>query len=384
MTVPDETSRRTRELIILNRIAEALNREVDLSQALNVALQHIVELFNLRTGWIFLREENTSKFYTAAALHLPPALADHPRRMGGTCYCLDEYLEGDMAGAANINAILCSRIQYLREGTDGLRYHASIPLNVQGKRPGILNVASPDWCEISDDDLRLLHTVADLLSMAIERARLFRQSAELGAMEERNRLAREIHDTIAQSLAAITLQLESADALLEAGADKDRVQGAIARALQLARSSMEEARHSVQDLRAAPLEGRTLPEAIRALLADKELQACLSVHSEVMGSAPPLPVRVAAGLYRIAQEAVNNVKKHARATRLNVQLILMPEYVRLIIEDNGIGFDTTGAYPGHYGLVGIQERALLLGGRADIASVPGSGTIVEISIPLDK
>lgn len=384
MTTPEQIDRRTQELIILNRIAEALNREVDLSRALNSALRHIVELFNLRTAWIFLREEKSGKYYTAAALHLPPALADHPRRMGGTCYCLDMYDEGDMADASNIDAITCSRLEHLRVGTEGLRYHASIPLYMTGKQPGILNVASPDWREISEDDLRLLHTVGDLLSMAIERARLFQQSSELGAMEERNRLAREIHDTIAQSLAAMTLQLEAADALLDNNAERDRIKQAVTRSLQLARSSMEEARRSVQDLRAAPLEGRTLPEAIRALLADEELQATLSTHSEVMGSSPPLSVRLSVALFRIAQEAINNVKKHAGATRLNIQLILMPEYVRLIVEDNGKGFDTTCASVGRYGLVGIQERAKLLGGKADIASVPGSGTIIEVSIPLEK
>jgi two-component system NarL family sensor kinase len=218
-----------RELTILKSIAEALNREVDLHRALHAALAQVAELFDLKTGWVFLLEDDTGKFYTAATLNLPPALADHPRRMGGTCYCLDTYREGDLEGAANINAITCSRLEKLRDGTEGLRHHASIPLYAHGRQLGILNVASTDWEKLSDDDLRLLHTVGDLLSMAIERARLFGQSATMGAVNERNRLAREIHDTIAQGMAAVALQLETADALLEAGTDRERIRKATQR-----------------------------------------------------------------------------------------------------------------------------------------------------------
>jgi two-component system, NarL family, sensor kinase len=371
-----------RELTILNRIAEALNREVDLRRALHVAMHNIVDLFNLNTGWIFLMEEGKEdEFYTAATIALPPALADHPRRMGGTCYCIDTYVVGDMDGAANINAITCTRLENLKEGTEGLRYHASIPLYAQEKQLGILNVASPDWREISEDELRLLHTVGDLLGIAIERARLFQSSAEIGAINERNRLAREIHDTIAQGLAAIALKLETADVLLETGTDSEKVQQIISDALRLTRDNLVEARRSVLDLRAAPLEGHTLPEAIRELLNGIKPKSKL----EVIGSSPPLPIRIASGLYRIAQEAIHNVTQHADAENIKVSLILMPERVRLIVEDDGKGFDPAAEQKaGHFGLVGLKERVKLLQGKIDIVSCAGGGgTIIEITIPLD-
>jgi two-component system NarL family sensor kinase len=371
-----------RELTILNRIAEALNREVDLQRALYVAMHNIVDLFNLNTGWIFLTDaENQDRFYTATTIALPPALADHPRRMGGTCYCIDSYLDGDMEGAANINAITCTRLEHLKEGTEGLRYHASIPLYAQEKQLGILNVASPDWREISEDELRLLHTVGDLLSIAIERARLFQSSAEIGAINERNRLAREIHDTIAQGLAAIALKLETADVLLETGADTEKIQRLVNEALLLTRDNLEEARRSVLDLRAAPLEGRTLAEALKELLKSLKTKA----NFEVIGSSPPLPIRVAAGLYRIAQEAIHNADQHAEAQQVAVSLILMPEHVRLIVEDDGKGFDpATEQKKGHFGLVGLKERVKLLHGKMDIVSCVGGGTVLEINIPLEN
>ena len=246
----EQLRRRNRDLSILNTIAQALNRSVDLDETLRVALAQVAELLDLQTGWVWLLSEETGESYLAAAQNLPPALADNPYRMEGACYCLDTYQAGDLNGAANVNVITCSRLKHLVDGTDGLRYHASIPLYAHDRQLGVLNVASTDWRELSPDDLRLLYTVGDLLSIAVERARLFARSAQLGALTERNRLAREIHDTLAQGLTGIALQLESADALLEGEAPSERVQEAIQRALALARASLDEARRSVLDLRA--------------------------------------------------------------------------------------------------------------------------------------
>jgi two-component system NarL family sensor kinase len=262
-----ELTRRNRELLILNAIAEALNREVHLGRALETTLASVVELFDLRTGWIWLLDQR-GQASLAAVWHLPPALARHPEHMEGSCFCLDIFSAGAMDGAANINVITCSRLKRLVDGTDGLRYHASIPLSAHGRRLGVLNVASSDWRELTADDLRLLYTVGDLLSIAIERSRLFEQSVELGALEERNRLAREIHDTLAQSLAAITLKLEAVDALLEADQPSPALRAMVQQTIDLARAGMEAARRSVLGLRAAPLEGRSLGEALAALVAE--------------------------------------------------------------------------------------------------------------------
>jgi two-component system NarL family sensor kinase len=128
----------------------------------------------------------------AAAQNLPPALANNPQRMEGDCYCLDTFRAGDLEGAANVNVITCTRLKGLVDGTAGLRAHASVPLYAHGKRLGVLNVVSGDWRELSAEELRLLYTVGDLVGIAIERARLFAASTQIGALEERNRLAREI------------------------------------------------------------------------------------------------------------------------------------------------------------------------------------------------
>jgi len=372
-----------RELSILNTVAQALNREVDLSQTLQAALAHVADLLGLRTGWVWLLREESGEAYLAAAQNLPPALAESPHRLEGTCYCLDTYRAGDLEGAANVNVITCSRLRWLVDGTDGLRYHASIPLYAHGKKLGVLNVASPDWRKLSADDLRLLYTVGDLLSIAIERARLFDRSVQWGAAEERNRLAREIHDTLAQGLAAITLQLEAADALLDAGTKPERAHEAVRHALALTRKNLEEARRSVLDLRAAPLEGRSLAEALASLAQETAGKHDLALHWTVTGGSYPLPVRVEIGLYRIAQEALTNVTRHAQADCLGVQLVITPAQVQLVIEDDGQGFDAGQIPKGHYGLIGINERAHLLGGQLKLESCPSEGTRIEILVPLE-
>lgn len=378
----EQLQQRNRELSILNAFATALNRSVDLEQTLETALSKAAEVFELHTGWVWLMEESGSGTYLAAAQNLPPGLLRQPELMQGSCYCLDTYRAGDLAGAANVNVITCSRLKKLVDGTDGLRYHASVPLYAHGRALGMLNVASADWRELTDGDLRLLYTLGDMLSLAIERARLFAHSAELGALEERNRLARELHDTLAQSLAGITLQLESAEAILEAGGSMERLSRAISQALEQARASLEEARRSVLDLRAAPLEGRSLSQALAALAASASVQHGLKVEYSFSGGELPLPARLEAGLYRIAQEAVANAAQHAQAKKARLELAITPARVRLAVADQGQGFDPAHIPPGRFGLLGINERARLLGGELHIKSTPGQGTRLEVDVPL--
>ena len=380
-----DLERRNHELSVLNAIARELNRSVDLSEALEFTLSQVAELLGLRTGWIWLVDESSSEPYLAAVQNLPPALANDPRRMDGAgyCYCLDTYKKGDLEGAANVNVLTCSRLKGLVDGTDGLRYHASIPLYAGDEKLGVMNVASPDWRSLSPEDLQLLYTIGDLLSIAVERARLFARSAQLGAVEERNRLARELHDTIAQGLTATTLQIESADALLDVGSNAERARESLRRALSITQSNLEEARRSVLDLRAAPLEGRSLPEALKALVNEWEAETDAATRFQAVNGRRPLPPRVEVALYRICQEALTNVARHAEAERVTVRLIATTEQVQLIVEDDGRGFDASEAVDRH-GLVGMNERTRMLGGTLDLRARPGAGTRVQVAVPLAK
>ena len=380
-----DLERLNHELSVLNGIARELNRSVNLDQALRYALSQVAELLGLRTGWIWLIQEPSPEPYLAAAQNLPPVLANDPRRMDGSgyCYCLDTYKKGDLEGAANVNVLTCSRLDGLVDGTDGLRYHASIPLYSGDKKLGVMNVASPGWRGLDPDDLQLLNTVGDLLSIAVERARLFERSARLGAVEERNRLAREIHDTLAQNLTATGLQIESAEALFEAGSDSEKVQAALSRALSLTRSNLDEARRSVLDLRAAPLEGRSLAEALKALVDRWETETGVAARFKAVNASHPIPPRVEAALYRVGGEALANAARHANAGRVTVRLVATPDAVSLLVEDDGDGFDPARVPEDRHGLVGMRERVEMLGGVLRVDSRPHGGTRVEATVPLE-
>jgi len=207
--------------------------------------------------------------------------------MSGSCLCLDTFIEGDLEGAANINVLRCSRLKNAERDKDpsslGLRFHASVPIYAGETSIGVLNVASEDWRELAEEELQLLRIIGDQIGLAIQRARLSaehtRAAARLATIEERNRLAREIHDTLSQGLAAITLQLETADALVMTR--PERAQDAVRRALGLARANLEDARRSMVDLRAANLHNRTLPEAL-ATLAREMAQETIEIEYHCM------------------------------------------------------------------------------------------------------
>ena len=334
-----------------------------------------------------MQHENSDEFYLAAAQNLPPALADKScLLMEGSCTCLNSYKVGGLDNRDRVNVITCSRLEDLMQGTNGLRYHASIPLYARQKKLGVLNVASEEWqwWESSADILTLLHTVGDMLSIAIERTHLFDQSIQLGVTEERNRLAREIHDTLAQGLTGIALQLEAIDAMLESGAEPEKIRQSVGRTLDITRTNLEEARRSVLDLRAATLVEQNLADALAALTEDVSSRENLHVELTVTGSSRPLPTRIEAGLYRIVQEGLTNIARHAAAGQVAISLSLTPALAQLLMEDDGRGFDPDHVPQGSFGLIGLSERVKLLGGKLKLESSPGEGVRVEVNIPLGQ
>ncbi len=392
------------ELSVLREVAQALNASVDLPSLLNTALEKVAALLELDTGWVLLFDEKTGTAYTAASQNLPGGLEDNPERMTGGCYCLDLFKSDALTDAANVGVVKCSRLRQVQladEDTAGLQYHASIPLKVTGsdkeggdsemklKRLGMLNVASSEWREITETELDILRTIGGLLGVAIERAHLHSRRLEAAQTEERLRMAREIHDTIAQDFSAIALQLDTAEVLVEANPSDENITQSIREARRLANKGLRDARRSVHNLRAAPLEGRTLPEAIEALAGEvgsvEERTVSLDTSS-LFGSLPPA---IEVGLYRIAQEAVQNAKQHAGAKRIDVKLERSDDSIRLIVEDDGEGFEVDAVASdaresGRFGLVGMRERARLLGGALYIESEPGIGTRVCAEAPINQ
>lgn len=382
MTVSDPNSlpQRNRELTILYHIAETLNHTTDLQTALDDTLRSIVELLGLQTAWAFLMNESGT-LYLAAWHDLPPALLPNQEPWKGGCNCNNLFRAGHFRHAVNI--VQCSRLAEAQGDRHGLEVHASVPLRSEEHMLGILNVASPGSDRFTPDVLELLGTVGYQLGTAIERARLARQAVDMAALEERNRLAREIHDTVAQGLTAITLYLEAAEA--SDGNASETVRKNIRNALDLARTNLDEVRRSVLDLRAAPLEGKTLPEALAILLRDFGSETEINAVFQNSAQVGRLPPALEAGLYRIVQEALSNIRKHAHAQEVRVDLEREQTALRLRIMDDGQGFEPAAVQQrpeSGFGITGMSERARLLGGELQICSSPGTGTSINATVAL--
>jgi len=374
----------TRDLRILAAIAEALNSAPDVQRALESTLAMVADLLGLQTGWVWLLDPEAGRFYNAAAQNLPPYLQEPVRMTGRSCWCIDEFREGNLT-PKNIDVMECSRLRpavklKATDLTHGLAYHASIPLYFQEKPLGIMNVTGPAWRELTGDELRILSTIAYQVGIAIERARLAEDTARLARAEERSRIAREIHDTLAQALTAIALHLEGA--LRNLDTSPPRARERLERALAVARESLEEARRSVLNLRAAPPAPKPLPEALATL--GRALTAETGIRVHVDAAHAPLPPQIETELFRIAQEALANVRRHAGATEVEIKLTAGPRRVRLAIRDNGHGFAPEAVPEGRLGLVGMRERAQLLGGWLRVRSARGRGTTVAAAVPLSE
>lgn len=198
---------------------------------------------------------------------------------------------------------------------------------------------------------------------------------EMAVLEERNRIAREIHDTLAQGFAGVVLQLEAADEII--GKDVYMAQQYIDHARRLARENLNEARRSVQDLRPQALEVLSLEDSLNREVRKFSQETGVETTFDILGDVHSLHSDIEVALLRICQESLANVKQHADASEVEANLVFEDDSVSLSIRDNGIGFDTESQHEGSYGLMGMRERVRLLGGALEIRSEKGRGTLVE-------
>jgi signal transduction histidine kinase len=201
-------------------------------------------------------------------------------------------------------------------------------------------------------------------------------------LEERNRLSREIHDTLVQDFAGILLHLEAVEGLADA---KWRTSSkCLSRAKALAKSGLEDSRRMLLGLRPKSLEGATLSDALRKLAGSFSDDGGMACTFRARGRERDLPVEVQDELYRVAQEALCNVRKHSRATSASLSMGYDAATVVLRVKDNGQGFAAINPQAGGhgYGLMTMRERAQRLGGRVDISAAPGEGTEVIMSVPI--
>jgi signal transduction histidine kinase len=240
---------------------------------------------------------------------------------------------------------------------DGSRFFASgILMRMQ-------NVDSPRFIKVLRDMTAQKHA---------EELRL-QQQGRIAVLEERQRIAQELHDTLAQSFTGIALQLSAANDVLES--ESERARAHITRAQTIARESLQESRRVVQALRPTLLQTQGLPQALAQLIEKATTGAAVEGMCHIEGTSRPLLPRIEEDLLRIAQEAVTNALRHSQGTQVRVTLRYEPNRLLLTVSDNGQGFDVQATAPaGHFGLKGIGERVERMGGQLTLHSEEGHGT----------
>ncbi len=255
----------------------------------------------------------------------------------------------------------------------------TVPISVKGKVIGVLDVESDRLNDFNDTDLDLITSLANQTGVAIENARLYEQAWQLAVVEERSRLARDLHDSVTQSLYGITLYSQAAAGHLASGR-MDKVAEHLRELQDTSQDALAEMRLLIFELRPPILAEAGLAAALQARLLAVEGRAGLKTEfkSEMKGR---LPLAIEEGLYRIAQEALNNCLKHGRARRIVVKVWRDDSRVTLTIADDGVGFDpATARERGGLGLSAMAERAAQLGGRLGVNSKPGEGTQVRVEV----
>jgi signal transduction histidine kinase len=224
---------------------------------------------------------------------------------------------------------------------------------------------------------------AERLMMELEEANVqlaayATQAEELAMTEERNRLAREIHDNLGHYLTIVNVQIEAAKVVMES--NPSRALDAMNKAQELTQKGLARVRESVAALRESPVSKRTLDEAIASLVKESQSSGIVTEFT-ITGEPQPLENKVALALYRAAQEGLTNVRRHARASRVDLRLDYQPDKVRLEVRDNGVGAAQT---TGGFGLLGIRERMHLLGGELEITTGVGKGFCLTANVPRSR
>ena len=255
-----------------------------------------------------------------------------------------------------------------------------VQMLIAGQVEGVIGIRFTRKRAFRAEELELAQALAHQAMLAIQLGRLSRQSRQAAVAAERNRMARDIHDTLAQGFTGMILQLEVVEEALSQRVSAKAGEH-LKRASEPARESLREAWRSVWALRPQTLEEKDLCEALRDLI--QKLTAGTPVRAEfiVQGKPRELPQDWEENLLRIGQEVLTNVLRHAQASQFNAQLAFDDGAVRLSLHDNGRGFDPAGRHDG-FGLQGMRERVEGMGGQLSIRSARGEGTAISILLPL--
>lgn len=282
--------------------------------------------------------------------------------------------------AVVVNDMTALDQSWVRQWPAELTALLTVPLHVDGRIIGVFDVVNKAG-GFREDDVPVMLVFANQAAMAIEHTRLQRQAEQLAVLGERERLARELHDSVTQSLYSVTLYANAATLALAAG-KTDATAGYLQELQETAQEGMRDMRLLIFQLHPPELETEGLAAVLQARLAAVEARAGLQTEFRVEAERR-LPIAIEEELYWIAQEALNNVVKHARAQHVSVGLHFTDTSIRVEVQDDGVGFDADAVErQGGVGLRSLGERAARAGGKLTCESRPGEGTRVSVEVTL--
>ncbi len=374
-----QVAERTHELTVLNALAATVSRSLDLREVLSDALDGAMGITDMQAGQAFILEPETQQLVLIAHRGVSEQIAQYTRQL---------LLTTSTSGLAAIEGRPVSRAvsDYPAGGLkemlirSGIKLVVSAPLLARGKMVGAIDLGSMTMRDIAPQELSLLAAIGHQIGVAVENARLYEKAQQLAVMQERNRLARDLHDSVMQSLYGLTMYAEATARLLEAGRS-DLAAEHLGEIRDTAQMSLREMRLLIFELRPPAVQRDGLAAALQLRLEAVERRLGMQVEFWADGEFG-LPDEVQEQMYWVAQESLNNVLRHAHSDRVSIRLFHQADDVVLEIADDGLGFDPVSpAAGGGFGLRGMAERVARLGGSLIIDSAPGHGTRVRLVMP---
>lgn len=380
---------RTRELRLLLDIAHDVAGTLELGALAGLILDRVRGIITYVGAAIFVLDEagdglNLLRYQGPLPQHTlawrwslqTHAHAETVIRSGKPVIIADVHSEEPLARSFLKNSALD-----LGEEIKGIGTWMGVPIAIGTRVIGMLAVETTRPGTYTDHHAELLLAVAHQAAVAIENARLYGSARDLAALEERQKLARELHDSVSQALYGIGLGARTARTLLDR--DPSKAAEPLDYVVQLAEAGLIEMRALIFELRPDALATEGLVELLEKQAAALRVRYQIDVITE-LGSEPDVSLSVKEALYRISQEALHNIVKHAHASTVTIRLSSRTDDLLLEIADNGVGFDPTADFPGHLGLRSMRERAAQQGAVLAMQSNVGSGTWLRIRVPIQR
>ncbi|MBI4320844.1 MAG: GAF domain-containing sensor histidine kinase [Chloroflexi bacterium] len=390
-----EIRRRNRELEATAATATVLGQSLELEELLNVALEKVLEIMDVHAGTVCVLDEAAKELVHVAHRGIPlDVLGPLNRAKLAESPVGAEIVETGKPVVLNdlwADPRLAEKVRRA-----GFRSAVSVPLRAEGKVVGVLALVSNEERCFSPSEVAVLTSVGSQLGVAVRKAILFedlvrrnienaalqQQVRDLAVLEERERIAREMHDGVGQILGYVNTTTQAARKLLSLG-QLDQAEEALGKLEEAARDVYADVREAIVGLRTTTSPGflATLEEYLKWFSRQNLIQTELTVGHDWDGG---VETRVEIQLIRIVQEALSNVRKHARAQKASISISTTDDHICLVVDDNGQGFHperiARGAWP-QFGLQTMRERAEAIGGTFDVTSIAGEGTTVRISAP---